>query len=366
MKKLDKLMLTEFVPLFFMGVLAFTAIMTSITVFKDALKYLAPPYELDYLVILQFFWYGLPQLLVWTFPMGVLLASLLAFGRLSMNSEITAIRACGISFGRILLPLIFASWVLVCLTFVMNEKIAPQSTEKALTTIKNAMIAKGLGTLKYNISYYDRHDNWMFGASEGDGRNFNNVILVDFKDPEKVVMYIAKKALWQPDKWDFQDVYIQGFSLEPNQPTWSLSSPQSRINFTKTPSQIMHEGKDAEQMSLQELGQFINTRIKEGASESAIKQLWTKFHFKIAAPFSCLIFVLISAPLGMNPQRGTSTVGMGLSMILVFVYYMIFTASLKAGEGGVIPPLLAAWIPNIAFFLTGLWLNARYYWSYGR
>ena len=73
MKKLDKLVLTEFIPLFFVGVLGFTAIMTSFTVFKEAVKYLAPPYDLEFMVVIHFFWLSLPQILVWTFPMGVLL-----------------------------------------------------------------------------------------------------------------------------------------------------------------------------------------------------------------------------------------------------------------------------------------------------
>jgi lipopolysaccharide export system permease protein len=346
--------------------LAFTAIITSFTIFKDAVKYLAPPYELDFLVVLEFFWYGLPQVLVWTFPMGVLLASLLAFGRLSANSEITAIRACGVSFGRILLPLVFASWVLVCLTFIINEKVAPKGTSKALALIKNALIAKGIGTAEYNISYFDAEDGWMFGAAEGDGKTFNDVILIDFNDPEKVVIYVADSAHWSPSAWEFQEVYIQGFSLEPDKPTWTLNSPSSRINFTRTPSQVMYEGKDPEQMSLQELRDFIKQQVLDDVGKAKLKQLWTKYHIKISAPFSCLIFVLISAPLGMNPQRGSSTVGMGLSMILVFIYYAILTASIKAGEGGALSPVIAAWFPNIIFFIAGLWLNARYYWSYGR
>jgi lipopolysaccharide export system permease protein len=119
-------------------------------------------------------------------------------------------------------------------------------------------------------------------------------------------------------------------------------------------------------MSLQELKQFIPLEIENNREEVRINKLRATYHAKIAAPFSCLIFILISAPLGMNPQRGTSTVGMGLTMILVFVYYLVLTISLKAGETGVIEPIVAAWIPNLVFLIAGLWLNARYYWSYGR
>ncbi len=359
-------MLAEFLPLFGVGVLAFTAIMTSFTLLKEAIKYLSPPYELDFITVLHFLYLGLPQVFVWTFPMGVLLGSLLAFGRLSLNNEITALRTGGVSFSRIVLPLIFASWVLVCITFIINEKIAPLGTTEALALIKTSLIAKGIGTSEKNISYIDTDDGWLFGASEGDGKNFKDVILIDFKDPSKVVLYIAKSAIWQPGSWDFNDVFIQGFSLTPNNPTWTLNSQSTRVNFTRTPSQIMYEGKDPEQMSLQELRTYIHFREDEGVSQSQIDQLWTKYNAKIAAPFSCLIFVLISAPLGMNPQRGTSTVGMGLSMILVFVYYVILTISIKLGGGGALPPLVAAWIPNGVFLIAGLWLNARYHFSYGR
>ncbi len=357
-------MLSEFIPLFVVGVLAFTAIMSSFTLLKEAMKYFTQ-YELDMLVLLRFFWLGLPQIMTYTFPMGALLASLLAFGRLSSNSEITAIRAGGISFGRIVLPIALASWVLVCLTFVLNEKVAPRLTGEALDMVKEAIAAKGLSKSSSNISYFDKEDGWMFGAAEGDGKVFTDVILIDFKTDEKIT-YFADKAYWHADKWDFENVQVLGFTSDGEKRTWTLDSPESTINFRRTPDEVMYQDKDPEQMSLQELGNYIKRMESESAPPARINKLWSTFHAKIAAPFSCLIFILISAPLGMNPQRGSSTVGMGLSMILVFVYYVILTVSLKAGESGTIDPLIAAWIPNIAFLLAGIWLNARYYWSYGR
>ena len=364
MKKLDKLILVEFIPLFVVGVLAFTAIMSSFTILKEAMRYFTK-YDLDLLILLKFFWLGLPQILAYTFPMGALLGSLLAFGRLSSNNEVTAIRAGGVSFGRIVLPLALAAWVLVCLTFILSEKIAPRSTTKALAMIKNAVIEKGISQKTFNISYFDSENGWMFGAAKGDGKVFYDVILTDFKSEEKIT-YFAESADWHPNQWVFHNVTMLGFDSEGDQRTWTLNSESSSINFTRTPSQIMYEGKDPEQMSLQELKQFIRLEIENNREQAGINKLSATYHAKIAAPFSCLIFILISAPLGMNPQRGTSTVGMGLSMILVFVYYLVLTISLKAGESGVIEPIVAAWIPNIAFLITGLWLNARYYWSYGR
>jgi lipopolysaccharide export system permease protein len=364
MKKLDKLILVEFIPLFIVGVLAFTAIMSSFTLLKEAMKYFTK-YELEFLTLVKFFWLGLPQILAYTFPMGALLGSLLAFGRLSSNNEITAIRAGGVGFGRIVLPLVFAAWALVCLTFLISERIAPQSTSKALMMVKSAVLEKGLSMKTTNISYFDGDSGWMFGAAEGDGKVFTDVILTDFKTEEKIT-YFAESAEWHPDKWVFHNVTVLGYDSGGDQRTWTLNSEQSSINFTRTPSEIMYEGKDPEQMSLQELKQNIRLEKENNKSETRILKLRSTYYAKIAAPFSCLIFILISAPLGMNPQRGTSTVGMGLSMILVFVYYLILTVSIKAGESGAIEPLVAAWIPNVVFLIAGLWLIARYYWSYGR
>ena len=364
LKKLDKLILIEFIPLFTVGVLAFTAIMSSFTLLREAMKYFTE-YDLDILVILKFFWLGMPQILAYTFPMGALLGSLLAFGRLSSNNEVTAIRAGGIGFGRIVLPLAFAAWILVCLTFIIEEKIAPQATTKALTMVKTAIIEKGLSTKAYNISFFDKEGGWMFGASEGDGKVFKDVILIDFKSEEKIT-YLAESAEWSPEQWRFDNVTLLGYDSSGDQRTWTWDSESLNINFTRTPNQIMYEGKDPEQMSLQELRDYIKREKENNKEPARINKLWSTYHAKIAAPFSCLIFILISAPLGMNPQRGTSTVGMGLSMILVFVYYVVLTIALKVGESGGIDPIVAAWIPNALFLIAGLWLNARYYWSYGR
>ena len=365
LKKIDLLMLKEFIPLFIVGILTFSVLMISFTLLREAMKFYSE-YGLPLSSILIFFMYGLPQIFAYTFPMSILLASLLTFGRMSMFGEINALRAGGIDFLRILLPILVASYVITCATFVLNELVAPRTTLAAQNYVKAALTEVGISLSEKNIAFLDKDGQWLFGAEDSEGNEFYDVKLIDYRNPKTIVVYVAKDAIWDRNTWMFRDVSLYNLGGK-GTPFYQSSFEELSIDLNRTPTELLRQGRDPEEMSLKELKNYIASVIKTGEmATQAVKKLQSKYYLKITTPFSCLLFPLIAAPLGMNPQRGSSTVGMGLSILLVFGYYVLTTFAINMAQSGIVAPSIASWIPNFVFLIVGIWLNGLYYVKAGR
>ncbi len=359
LRKVDKLVLSEFIPFFFIGVGAFTLLMVAVTLFREMLN-LVTSYGLGPAEVGMFFILALPQTVAYTFPMAVLFAGLLAFGRMSDSSEITALRASGISFFRIVLPALLFAWVVVLATFMLSEKIAPQSTRAGKMYIHRALLAKGISLQEEDISYMDHEAGWLFAAASGQGNEFIDVKWWDFSRPDFATLTTADKGIWETDRWIFINARV--LTVRDGNYTRIMTSPELEMQISRTPSDILAEGnRDPQEMSLQELSTFLDSGAADERSESYIRKIKGTYHLKIALPFASIMFTLIAAPLGLAPQRSTSTRGVGISMVLVFIYYMLTTFAVKIAEGGILAPIVAAWMPNILFLIAGAVLNGRFY-----
>lgn len=377
LRKIDLLVLGEFIPFFLMGVAAFTLLMVAVLLFRPMMNYITT-YHLSVTQVGIFFILALPQTIAYTFPMAVLFAALLAFGRMSDSSEITALRAGGIGFFRIVLPALIFAWFVVLGTFILNEKVAPQSTRTSKEFIQNAIIDKGISLEETNISYMDQDAGWLFAAASADGNTFYDVKWWDFSRPGNITLYTADEGVWMMGKWEFHNAHVihlgfgNGNGIDDHgegddfnnrgNVVRSMVSPTLEMEIARTPSDILSgENRDPDEMSLQELKVFLASAEMSGRSENYLRKIQGTYSLKIATPFASIVFILLAAPLGLTPTRSSNTVGIGLAMLLVFAYYMLTTFSINIAERGILIPVIAAWLPNIVFLIAGVFLNARFY-----
>ena len=125
MKQLDLYILKELVKPFLAGIFAFIVIMLSnnLFVYSEMILKTGLPANL----VLSMLLYSLPSIIVLTFPVGFMFATLLVLGRLSKDSELLALRACGISFSRAITPILLIATMVSYFSFVFNDNIVPYS-----------------------------------------------------------------------------------------------------------------------------------------------------------------------------------------------------------------------------------------------
>lgn len=313
-------------------------------------------------VVALFFIYSLPPTLVISFPMATLLANLVAFGRLSSDSEITALKAGGYSFGRIVRPAILMGLFITLLTLLFNEKVVPVANDKFSKLFRREV------TLKRPLPKVT--ENRFFEL--GPGRKFfAERVQQETKDMFGVVMYEgqpknfprvveAKRARLDSGRCTFYDGRISDFDGAGNDYHYTYFNVMDYPidQFYVDPDNVP-DSKNPRRMNLKELYDYIRDLESKGLTERALNQNWVEFWTKISIPVASLVFVLIGAPLGTQTSRAGTSIGIALSVIIIFVYYVFLAAGKAFANGGYLGPFNGAWLPNYVIGVVGIWLTVR-------
>ena len=308
------------------------------------------------------FLYSLPPTLVISFPMAILLGNLIAFGRMSSDSEITALKAGGYSFVRIVTPAILSGLFLVALTFLFNEKIVPISNDKFSKVFRREVTLKrplpkiaanrffeaGPGR-KFFVQTFEEKTRIMSGVVmyEGQAKNFPRIVE-------------AKRARLDEGKCMFWDGRISDLKNTGDDYHYTyFDVMEYPIDTHYVNPDDVPDNKNPRRMNIWELYEYIQDLQQKGLSDRAINQNWIELWTKTSIPFASLIFVFIGAPLGTQTSRSGASIGVGLSVVIIFIYYIFFAAGKAFANGGYLTPFIGVWLPNFVIGAVGLYLIRR-------
>ena len=364
--------------------------------------------HLDILTIISIFGLSMPFILALTIPMAILLASIMSFGRLSVDNELIAFKSCGINIYSLLKPTVIAALLLSFFMVYFNNAILPETNHM----LKNIMIKASyrrpttaiipgtFNTMKsYTIYAKERIDDELFGiliynrektkfpqtisAGRGkielaNGGNSLKAILYegqmherDQKNPDKYNISKFKKfTLNLPDlgyKMNKEGTEYRGDrELSSNAMQEIVEERKSKIKIITTEiediqdkiEKIKYEnGNETDKKELKKIYTKLNLKKDKVVTlQSDIRKYEVEIHKKYAIAFACVIFVLIGAPIGMMTK--TSGVGMSFSVsaIVFLIYYGALTLGEELADKGIVSPFLAMWISNIVFCFIGIYL----------
>ncbi len=362
---MDRYILGQLIGPFLFGVGIFTAVALSIGVVFDLVRKVTES-GLPLGIALEVFLLKMPSFIVLAFPMSILLATLMAYSRLSSDSELTALRSCGISAYRFVVPaLILSVWV-TGLTFVFSEAIVPAATAQANTTLKMALEGDRPQFKDNNILYeqYERVQQpdgskanimkRLFYAERYDGERMQKLTILDFSRGEVSQILTADSAMWniKENTWDFFDGSIYLVSASGSYRN-IVTFEQHQLNIPKTPLDLTKRNRDSTEMNIAESKEYLQL-LEQGGNRKKAQKLEVRIAQKYAFPFICIVFGLIGASLGVVPnQRTSKATGFGLSVLIIFVYYLTEFISGALGIRGTIAPLTAAFLPIVLGLMVG-------------
>ncbi|MBI3921517.1 MAG: LptF/LptG family permease [Armatimonadetes bacterium] len=357
MKLLDKYIFHETGGSFCFGIGIFTALMLAGDLLRRAIQMIvekgAPGYLVFELLVLR-----LPSIIVLTIPMATLLAMLLSFSRLSTQLEINAMRAGGMSFLRIMIPALSLGLMASLVTILLNEQVAPPAN-LASDKILEAIGEKSLEQAPRGILLRDPQQGDLkriiFAQSyDNETRTFVRPDVMAYAQGKPSAVISADSAKWTGTRWEFTNGYMQIIGQPKVRPSidwrdtfyWDLG---------KSPDEVQREIRELQpaNMTIQEMREYIRDLKQRPGMDRALRYALVEVNNKVALPFSCLAFALVGAPLGLQPQRSSSSIGVGFSIVCIFVYYVIWYYSSLLGQGGQLPPLLASWSGNIVTAIVG-------------
>lgn len=314
-------------------------------------------YGVPFLDVMKYAAVRLPSFIAYTLPMSVLLAGLIAFGRLSVDQEITALKAGGVSFYRLLVPLFTFAVFAAGISYLLNTYIGPESLYHA--KIIASENAKGHLPQIENIKLSSTTDDGLQritiakSFNEEDGMMRSPVVNDYTQDGNLLRITHAQEARWDGKSWEL----INGETLQFD----SRGLLNSRMAFQtaqfylpQTPHQVGLSERSPEEMSSPLLKQTIRVLQQDPKRDpNQIRMLRMMYEIRQAVPVACLIFALIGAPSGIRPVRSSSGIGVAISVLIVLIYYFFLAICNSLGDHGTLTPLIAAWLPNFVFLIVG-------------
>ena len=358
MRIVDKYILKEFLGPFLFGVAAFTAIFVGSDTLMKIAEYITK-YGASTISVIKIFGLALPQIIVYTFPMAVLLGALMCFSRLSGSSELIVMRTSGQSFFRLATPVLLIALVISFIAVAFNEFVVPWSNLQYQQVV-NMEIRKNINPgVTNHVVLRDVQDGKIIHLLyarkyEPDTKTLSNITIQEFQNEKVVRVEHAPEATWDNGKWVMKDGVV--YDLNDEGVDRMIHFSNQVINYAQAPDQIQKEQKREDQMTVRELLQ------QKKAFESAhadTSNLVMEINRRFSLPLASFIFALIGAPLGAQKQRSSSSVGFGISVVIIFIYYATMTFAGSLGRGHIIAPSLAVWIPNIIALFAGFYLIRR-------
>ena len=316
-----------------------------------------------------------PETLVVILPIALLLALLYALTNHARHHEITAIRAAGVSMWRLSLPYLAVGFVATLGLFAINEFWVPASQEAAEQILARHQNTSGDAPGQNQVRGFAFRStstgrDWQWGMYDTDtGEMLNPRVIWRPRDGPGVWLF-ADRAVPRNGGWLFsgnvrelKDAPETNAPLVPVLITNLLAMP-----FSETPEQInseirvskLHlllEAKRAD-IPISDILNYLRLHPDLSRNEGAA-WLYTKLQGRFAAPWTCLVVVLIAIPFGAAFGRRNVFVGVAASIVICFSYFVLQQVGLTLGSGGHVAPWLAAWLPNMCFGLCGIWMTAR-------
>jgi lipopolysaccharide export system permease protein len=351
-------MLKEILPISLIGLMVFTFMLLMDKILK--LIELIVTRGVDVSKILMLLFFISPSFLIFTIPTAVLLGTLLAFGRLSTDSEVTAFKASGISLYQLFLPVSIYSVIACALTVFLVFYGLPWGNRGFRATLYLIAQSKADIEIKERV-FNDAFDGIVVYVDKIPihGEQMEGILIYDERDKGRVNTIFAREGYIVANP-KAQEVILRLFSgdihrFDPLANVYQklqFDAYDLKLELSKVFSNIAAKLKDRE-MSIDEIKEKIE---KLNQAQQDTTSLRVELHKRYAFPFTCIIFGLIGTPLGIRPRRSGRSYGFIFSIFILLGYYISLTASEMLAVRRTIPPFLAGWAPNILFGGLGTYL----------
>ncbi|MFT4112299.1 LptF/LptG family permease [Silvibacterium sp.] len=361
---LDEYVLKQFIGVFCMVLITFVMLLlvfTFLELLGDIIKNRTP-----LLIVGEYLLNLAPSQIYTIAPLSVLIAVLVVFGLLNRSSELTAMKASGISLYRIVLPVIVISGIVAASLFAFDETYLPKANRKQ-EALRNVIKGKPPQTMEHP------GQNWIFGLQQkgqpsrifyyeyfdADQNTFGNVTVYEFnRDTFSLTRRIhASNAHWEPrlHEWVFEHGWDRSFGGEEIS-TYHTFDVNTFPEITEQPQYFKKEVRIATEMNFEELRRYIHDLSQSGFDTMRLK---VQLNRKLAYPIITLVMAVLAVPFALTMGKRGSLAGIGVAIGVAIAYFVVSGMFEAMGDVNLLPAVLAAWSPDVIFALAGGYLLLR-------
>lgn len=349
MRTLDRYVLRQWATVFFVVMLGFPLLVIVIDLTDKLDRYLARGLTKSHVALAYLF--GMPDTMFLVLPAAVLFATVFTVGGMGRHSELTAAKASGISFHRVVRPIFLAAALAFAGGIALGELVPIGAARKAELLGEKAVRTGSRANFVYRAD-----GGWVYAIRTLAiaSREMSDVILerVGTGRDYPTIVVTAQRARYAENGWTLRDGRVR-FLLGPGvEEAFTFRALRTRV-LRETPADLLAEPKAPEEMRYAELGRYIDALARSG---SDTRKLAVDRALKLAIPFTCIVIALFGAPLAVTTPKSGAAWGVAVSLATTFVFLLLMQLSRAIGGGGLLPPTLAAWLPNLLAGVAAAWL----------
>ena len=306
--------------------------------------------------LLRYFRFQIFTVLNWALPISVLVATLVTFGILAKNNEITAIKSGGVSLYRVAAPILAVAVVISLVAYLILDFVLPYANERVYEIRGRIEGRARMATAAQQKLWYLGKGRYLinFLAYDAKAKQLTQVQVFEFHPSEfRLTRRVyADRATWNGQAWAFENGWMRSFTDDRNSTFTRITSPLP-LFYPETPEDFDTKVTPPDQMTYAQLRRYIATLRESGY---AADELAVRLYQKTSWPALSIVMALIAMPFAFKVGKRGALYGIGIALVLGIVYWMVFAIFTKFGEVGNLPPLLAAWSANVLFALAATYM----------
>jgi len=347
MKILDRYLIKQFLQIIFFGLIAFTVIFVVIDMMENLDDFIDQ--SVPFHIVAHYYLVFIPEIIKLITPVSVLFAALFTAGKAANLSELTAMRAGGISMFRFMIPFLITTLFISLLSVYFGGYIVPMA-DKTKLNIEKLYLNRGINfagsniffqdsrTRIVNVSFFDNSSNQAVRVSLQEFATDNITKMISRTDAARMSYDSTTKS------WMLKDGVTRKFTDSSETADYFTDLTLSNLNFS--PVELNTKQQKIENMNLTELKSFIETQQRAGTDTTdTLIEYYSRFSFSMAS----FIIVFFGLPISANRRKGGFAVQVGINILVTFLYLVFMKISQAFGSNGSMNPILTAWLANLIF-----------------
>lgn len=352
MKIIDIYIIKQYIQTILFGILAFTLIFVVIDMVENVDDFVDQQVSAD--IIFQYYLVFSPEIIKLMTPVAVLLAALFTTGKMSNLSELTAIKASGVSLYRFMAPFLIVT-IIICIISIYFAGYVVPDANKTKISIERKYLNKGHIFAGSNIFFQDTKAK-IIGISFFDpNSNQANQVSIQSFNPDDLTEMISRidagRMVYDTttNQWTAKNGVERIFTSSGQKAEYFSSLNIEDLNFT--PLDLLSKQQKPEEMNLNDLKELIRNQERAGNDPTrTLIEYYSRFSF----PMASLVCVIFGLPISANRRKGGLAVQVGISILVTFIYLVFLKISQAFGKNGALDPLLTAWFANLIFITAAL------------
>jgi lipopolysaccharide export system permease protein len=354
MKLIDRYLVKQFLQTIFFGLIAFTLIFVVIDMMENLDDFMDANVTID--VIFHYYFVFTPDMLKLITPVAILFAALFTAGKSANLSELTAIKASGVSMYRFMLPFIITTILISGVSIYFIGYLVPMAN-RTKSNIEREYLNRGYEYFGSNIFFQDSPERVVSISFFDVSRNqANRVSIQEFNETSITAMSKRIDAVRMvfdstSGAWILHDGSERIFGAMEEKARYFTQDTVRNLNFL--PGDLYTKQQKPEQMNLTELRSLIDNQVRAGNNPvNSQIEYYSRFSFALAS----LVVVLFGLPISSNRRKGGLAIQIGIAIAATFIYLVFLKIAEAFGKNGAMDPLLTAWLPNL-LFLAAAFIN---------